>query len=530
MAKQKIKLSKIRANIGQIEGLKKNPRVIKDSKLALLVKSLQESPELLEHRGLLVFPYDNGKKYVTIGGNQRLAAAKEAGFDEIWCEVLDEDTSIDKLNEYIIKDNASFGEWDFDDLNMEWDAKELTEWGLDLCFDNLNADDDSVSTSNTKVEQDEVPEVSKRESFSKMGDIWHLGAHRLICGDSTDQRVYEALMNGEKAVLCFTDPPYGMGKEAEGVLNDNLNFSDLLEFNKKWVPLTMQYLTEVGSWYCWGIDEPLIDIYSEILKPMKNANEITFRHLITWDKTYGQGQLSDGFRMYPIADEKCLFVMKGVQDFKFERNEEKYNVIFEPIRTYLDQERKKSGLTYKQLCEIDSTRCSHYWAKVQFEFPTKSSYEKLQKGTAVFQREYEDLKREYEDLKREYEDLKREYYATRAYFDNTHDNQNNVWHFDRTNTSERDYTGGHATPKPLALCARGIKSSSREGDLVIDVFGGSGSTLIACEQLGRRCNTIELDPKYCDVIVQRYCTLTRDTDIRLTRDGETKVIDHFNNL
>ncbi len=133
MAKQKIKLSKIRANIGQIEGLKKNPRVIKDAKLALLVKSLQETPELLEHRGLLVYPYGDGK-YVTIGGNQRLAAAKEAGFAEIWCEVLDEATSVEKLNEYIIKDNASFGDYDFDLLKLDWDIDELTDWGLDLDF------------------------------------------------------------------------------------------------------------------------------------------------------------------------------------------------------------------------------------------------------------------------------------------------------------------------------------------------------------------------------------------------------------
>jgi DNA modification methylase len=96
---------------------------------------------------------------------------------------------------------------------------------------------------------------------------------------------------------------------------------------------------------------------------------------------------------------------------------------------------------------------------------------------------------------------------SRAYFDNTHDNMNNVWHFDRTSAEEREGLD-HATPKPLALCARGIKTSSREGEIVLDVFGGSGSTLIACEQLHRKCRMMELDPHYCTVIIARWEKLT----------------------
>ena len=111
-------------------------------------------------------------------------------------------------------------------------------------------------------------------------------------------------------------------------------------------------------------------------------------------------------------------------------------------------------------------------------------------------------------FKREYEDIKREYYANRAYFDNTHDNMNNVWHFPKTSQEERKQTGGHATPKPIALCSRAIKSSSRENETVLDVFGGSGSTLIACEQLNRKSYTMELDEHYCDVIITRWENLT----------------------
>jgi DNA modification methylase len=124
-------------------------------------------------------------------------------------------------------------------------------------------------------------------------------------------------------------------------------------------------------------------------------------------------------------------------------------------------------------------------------------------------------------LKKDYDELKKDFYEGRSYFDNTHDNMNNVWHFDRTSQEERKHTGGHATPKPIALCSRAIKSSSREGEIVLDVFGGSGSTLIACEQLNRKCYMCELDPKYVSVILQRYINFKgSDEDVFLLKDGK----------
>ena len=143
----------------------------------------------------------------------------------------------------------------------------------------------------------------------------------------------------------------------------------------------------------------------------------------------------------------------------------------------------------------------------------KEDYLKLQaeasrQGVKAFEREYEDIKREYEDIKREY-------YANRAYFDNTHDNMNNVWKFDRTSNAEREHTGGHATPKPLELCGRAIKSSTQEGELVLDLYGGSGSTLIACEQLKRNCYMMELDEKYCDAIIKRWENYTGEKAVRI---------------
>ena len=429
-----------------------------------------------------------------------MLACKQLGMTEVPCVRLDHLTD-EQRREYAIAHNAT---------------AELSEWDLDILSDELAELDLSVfdfdfgicdEEEETEIVEDEAPEVDEdAEPIAKLGDIWQLGRHRLMCGDSTDKATVETLMDGKKADMVFTDPPYGMKKEADGVLNDNLNYDDLLEFNKKWIPLTFANTKENGSWYCWGIDEPLMDIYSHILKPMAKKNEITFRNLITWDKGNGQGQLLEDFRMYPIADEKCLFVMCGEQDMRFKRNLEEFNEMFEPIRKWFEDERKKSGLSVEQISKIDSTRCSHYWAKVQFEFPTKEAFCKIQ--TYCVNNGINAFGVEYEEIKKEYEEIKKEFYKNRAYFNNTHDNMNNVWHFDRTSASERELTGGHATPKPIALCSRAIKSSSRENESVLDLFGGSGSTLIACEQLNRTCYMMELDPKYCDVIIRRYENLT----------------------
>ena len=147
-----IKISQIEVNKGQIEGLPKNPRFVKDEKFKKLVKSIEENPEMLGYRELLVYPY--GGKYVVIGGNMRLRACKQLGYKEIPCKVLPQDTTIEQLKAYTIKDNSGFGEWDFDLLANEWDLGDLNEWGVDLP---INTDDDIEVPSVLEKDENDKP-------------------------------------------------------------------------------------------------------------------------------------------------------------------------------------------------------------------------------------------------------------------------------------------------------------------------------------------------------------------------------------
>jgi DNA modification methylase len=442
-------------------------------------------------------------------GHCRLLACKKLKIDQVPIVKLD-DLTPEEANKLRLLDNKlNESEWDFDLLAEDIPEIDFTGYDVDWNLPDVKND--------TEIEEDEAPD--NVETRCKLGDIWQLGSHRLICGDSTDVAVIDRLMDGVKANMVFTDPPYGMLKEKDGVLNDNLDsghtklYDNLLDFNCKWIPLTFGALKDNGSWYCWGIDEPLMDIWSNILKPMVRENKITFRNLITWDKGNGQGQLSSGFMMYPVADEKCLFVQCGTQRQSI--NSAEYSEQYEPIRRYLYAERQKCGWdvpTMKTIAGHSDKSRDHWTGKSQWEFIPKKVYIRFQEwakdhNVKAFEKEYEQLRKEYEQL--------------RAYFDNTHDNMNSVWHFDRAGKDEREHTGGHATPKPIALCSRAIKSSSREDEIVLDVFGGSGSTLIACEQLNRKCYMAELDPRYVSVIIQRYINFKgSDADVFLLKDGK----------
>ena len=480
----------------------RNARTHSDTQVSQLAASIKEfgfnNPVAVDGEGMILC------------GHGRVMAAQKLHLTEVPTVCLSH-LSDTQVKAYILADNklALNAGWDNNMLKVE--LEDLKDSDFDLNLTGFSDDElkDILVEDPTEVQEDnfdgEPPEVAK----SQLGDIWTMGEHRLMCGDSTSENDVKCLMQGDLASLVFTDPPYGMKKETEGVLNDNLNYEDLLEFNKRWIPISFANLKENGSWYCWGIDEPLMDIYSNILKPMQKKSRITFRNLLTWDKGSGQGQMSEEYRSYARADEKCLFVMCGVQGFN--TNADNYFEGWEPIRLYLLGERNKCGWdvpTMKLIAGHSDKSRDHWTGKSQWNLPTEDVYRKFQSWAT---------EHKIDAFKREYDDIKREYYTSRAYFNNIHDNMNNVWHFDRTSVAERANTGNHATPKPLALCARAIKTSSRENEIVLDLFGGSGSTLIACEQNGRKARLMELDPKYVDVIVNRWQKLTGKEAVR--QDG-----------
>ena len=192
--------------ISEIKNNPNNPRLIKDDKFKKLVKSIQEFPEMLDAREVVV-----NKDHIILGGNMRFKAAKEAGIKEIPVKIVD--WGEDKQSQFVIKDNVSGGEWDWDQLANEWEADELDSWGLDVPAD---------WGEEKEIEEDEAPEVDESEPpKSKLGEIYQLGRHRVMCGDSTDLEQVSALMNGKTSELLLTDPPYGIGADTHAGKKEN---------------------------------------------------------------------------------------------------------------------------------------------------------------------------------------------------------------------------------------------------------------------------------------------------------------------
>jgi hypothetical protein len=320
------------------------------------------------------------------------------------------------------------------------------------------------------------------------GDVWLIGGvHRLICGDCTDPVTVERLMQGERVVLCHADPPYGMGKEGEGIANDNLYREELDAFQMQWWRVARCFLEDNASGYIWGNAQDLWRLW--YVGGLRDSERLTLRNEVVWDKGVVQGMGSNTLRSYPPTSERCLFFMIGEQGFN--NNADNYWEGWETIRAYLAQERDRMGWSDKVVADMfgfHPRMASHWFSKSQWSFMGSEQYQKLQnaaQGRAFL---------------REYDDLKREFYATRAYFDNTHTDMADVWRFPRVQGLERY---GHATPKPVEMIARILQSSAPEASLVYDPFLGSGTTIIAAHRTGRRCYGCEISPEYCEVILQR---------------------------
>lgn len=338
-----------------------------------------------------------------VAGHTRYKAAKKLGCKTVPC-VMADDLTAEQIKAYRLADNktAELAEWDFDLLGDELGDIEdidMAEFGFDL---SAISDDDEVT-------EDQVPELDEEnETIVKPGDIWQLGEHRLMCGDSTDKDTVARLMNGEKADMVFTDPPYGVNirggsKSNKSIAGDQTQVAIPFSFD-----LAVQIATKDDArfYFCGGelnlsLYEKLFDRYLRQLP----------RHII-WVK--------NGFTLKP------------------NNYHNQYEIIY-------------------------------------FGFKPKGGG------------------------------------ADKWYSGRTEEEASDVWRIKRDPSSS--YL--HPTQKPIELPARAIKNSSPIGAIIYEPFGGSGSTLIACEQLGRRCFMMELEPKYCDVIIKRWEKLTGQTAVKL---------------
>ena len=451
---------------------------------------------------------------VVVAGNGRLEAMRAEGWED--CMVIYTELEGADRAAFAIADNRT---------------AELAEWEDEVLRQTLASIDDELRTAAGFIDEEfaaltedigneaesEIPEAPEAKVdraaellekwWVQRGDLWLLGEHRLLCGDSTSADQVARLFGDETATMVHADPPYGMGKEKDGVANDNLYREKLDAFQMEWWSAWRSRLADNGSAYIWGNAPDLWRLW--YCGGLADSERLTMRNEVVWDKggaAAGGVSLegSEGPRKYPLSTERCLFFMLGEQGFNI--NADNYWEGWEPIRAYLVEQFERCGWKTKGVAEwlgVNPRTVDHWVSRSQWAFITEEHYRKVQKAARehdAFKREYDELKREHDELKREHDDLKREFYATRAYFDNTHDNMTDVWSFGRVVGDERH---GHATPKPVQMVARAILSSSREGDIVSMPFGGTGPELIAAEQLGRKCYGMELEPAYCAVILER---------------------------
>ena len=254
---QKISINILRPNTGQVEGLPANPRTWTQTEIDRIAKSLKETPELFEMRPLLV--YEQGLEYIILGGNLRYEGAKKNKATECPCIVIPADTPVEKLKEIVLKDNSAFGDWDIQALSADWSDLPLSDWGVKAVWDEVTLEESSASQAH-EVHEDEFDEdTDVVETKCKMGDVWVLGDHRLMCGSSLDSDNLKKLMGGAEADLWLTDPPYnvnyeGATEEHLKIANDNMSDSEFREFLVEAYKAADEVMKAGSAFYIWHAD------------------------------------------------------------------------------------------------------------------------------------------------------------------------------------------------------------------------------------------------------------------------------------
>jgi len=297
-----------------------------------------------------------------------------------------------------------------------------------------------------------------------------------------------------------------MGKESDGVANDNLYREKLDAFQMAWWRAFRDHAEHNVSAYIWGNAPDLWRLWYSS-EGLSVSEKFDFCNHIVWDKKSIAGMKSDLMLQFPIASEHCLFFKAGEQ-FVGNVNADQYFEGWDVLRLYLKGDADAVGLNQKQCQEITGVQMyAHWFSKSQWSFIPEKYYVMLQQAfPANFRKPYGELRQQYEQIKGGYRNhINGIQGGMRSYFDNAHDTMRDVWEFSRVTGEERH---GHATPKPVAMMQRVMKSSLPPGGICAEPFGGSGSTLIGAETTGRVCYSMELKPDYCDVIVRRWQQFT----------------------
>lgn len=414
---------------------------------------------------------------------------------------------------YVIADNrlALDAGWDLETLAGELEDLADLDFDLDLTgFDadereKLRGDDKATAAALADADAADLPDVQE-VVVTKPGDVWILGRHRIACGDSTRADDVARLMLEDVAELVVADPPYGMGKEKDGVANDNLYREKLDTFQMAWWAAALEHVSENGSAYLWGNAPDLWRLW--YTGGLSRDRELLVRNEIVWNKGSAFGMRSAGQHSFPVATERCLFLMRG-QQFIGNQNKEDYWEGWEPLRAWLVEQRDRVGWKTKDVNALTGTHMAGHWfGRSQFQPISAEHYATLQKAAdgVAFVEDYEELfERLFPGLRdggnEHRRQLSEQVRGSRTYFDNTHDKMSDVWEFGRVHGEERF---GHATPKPVAMIGRCVASSSPEDGVVFDPFSGTGTVLVACEILGRSARALELEPAYVDVAVRRW--------------------------
>lgn len=384
-------------NISEIKPNPANPRIIKDDRFKKLVKSLAEFPDMLNKRPLVCVTDTDGLIF-PLGGNMRLLAAKELKMPTLPVELADDWTE-EQRREFIIKDNVGYGEWNWDELQSDWDVDQLEDWGLDI---------PQQFKVEPEAEEDDYEIPDTIETDIVLGDLFEIGQHRLLCGDSTQTDTFKALFGEQLADLVVTDPPYNVAYEGGTknkltIENDSMGDGDFYQFLYDFYTALGSYTKQGGVWYVWQSDKQA----HRFIQAFEDSG-YKYSGLLIWKKDTLVMSRGD----YHSKHETCIYGWKE--------------------------------------------GAAHGW---------------------------------YSDRK-----------------------QTTILEFDRPSRNAE-----HPTMKPIPLFAYQIGNSSKQGDIVADGFGGSGTTMVACHQMNRKGYLVEYDPKYCQVIIDRMRKL--DPSIKILKNG-----------